>query len=83
MIIFCFVFSSIGVRIGDDLQLQVAVRKRRESLEETSMDDDSSAERLKGVQYEPIQLDDYCGISTLHKFEMFIANLIHEEKHQQ
>lgn len=81
---FLFVFfSSIGIRIGDDLQLQVAVRKRRESLDEMPMDDDSSVERSKGIRYEPIQLDDYCGTSTLQKFEMFVATLIHEEKNQQ
>ena len=46
------------------------------------MDDDSNEriKRPKGIQYDPINLDDYCGISTLQKFEMFIANLLHEGK---
>jgi hypothetical protein len=48
--------------------------------------DDDSTERTgatKGIKYDPINLDDYCGISTLQKFEMFIASLLHEEKLQQ
>ena len=79
-------FRSIGIRIGDDLQLQIAVRKRREQPDDTIMDDDST-ERTgagsKGIKYDPINLDDYFGISTLQKFEMFIASLLHEEKQQQ
>jgi hypothetical protein len=48
--------------------------------------DDDSTERTggtKGIKYDPINLEDYCGISTLQKFEMFIASLLHEEKQQQ
>jgi len=48
------------------------------------MDDDSN-ERTggsKGIKYDSINLEDYCGISTLQKFEMFIASLLHEEKQQ-
>lgn len=77
-------FRSIGIRIGDDLQLQVAVRKRREHHDDTIMDDDST-ERTggsKGIKYDSINLDDYIGISTLQKFEMFIASLLHKEKQQ-
>lgn len=75
-------FRSVGVRIGDDLQLQVAVRKRRPA--ETIMDDDTPHERAAlGIKYDPVNLDDYCGTSTLQKFEMFIATLIHSEKQQQ
>ncbi|CAF1473219.1 unnamed protein product [Rotaria sp. Silwood1] len=76
--------TSIGIRIGDDLQLQVAVRKRRERNDDTLMDDDSN-ERIggsKGIKYDPINLDDYCGVSTLQKFEMFISSLLHHEKQQ-
>ncbi|CAF5034589.1 unnamed protein product [Rotaria sp. Silwood1] len=76
--------TSIGIRIGDDLQLQVAVRKRRERNDDTLMDDDSN-ERIggsKGIKYDPINLDYYCGVSTLQKFEMFISNLLHHEKQQ-
>ncbi len=80
-----FFFSrSIGIRIGDDLQLQIAVRKRRESNDDTIMDDDSNERttRSKGIKYDSINLEDYCGTSTLQKFEMFIASLLHEEKQQ-
>ncbi|CAF2678340.1 unnamed protein product [Rotaria sp. Silwood2] len=76
--------TSIGIRIGDDLQLQIAVRKRRERNDDTHMDDDSN-ERIggaKGIKYDSINLDDYCGISTLQKFEMFISSLLHQEKQQ-
>ncbi len=72
-------FRSIGIRIGDDLQLQIAVRKRRDQNDDTVMDDDSH-ERTRGIKYDSINLDDYCGTSTLQKFEMFIASLLHEEK---
>ena len=79
-------FSSIGIRIGDDLQLQIAVRKRREATDETSMEDDSH-ERTgggsKGIKYDPINLEDFYGTSTFQKFEMFIASLLHQEKQQQ
>lgn len=75
-------FSSIGIRIGDDLQLQIAVRKRRDQTDETSMDDDSQ-DRSKGIKYDPINLEDFCGTSTFQKFEMFVASLLHQEKHQQ
>ncbi|CAF3241365.1 unnamed protein product [Rotaria socialis] len=74
--------TSVGIRIGDDLQLQVAVRKRREQNDDTLMDDGSN-ERIgasKGIKYDPINLDDYCGTSTLQKFEMFISGLLHQEK---
>ncbi|CAF1302555.1 unnamed protein product, partial [Rotaria sordida] len=77
--------TSIGIRIGDDLQLQVAVRKRHERNDDTRMDDDSN-ERIgggtKGIKYDSINLDDYYGISTLQKFEMFISSLLHHEKQQ-
>ena len=48
------------------------------------MDDDSNEriKHLKGIKYDSINLDDYCGTSTLQKFEMFIASLLHEEKQQ-
>ncbi|CAF1168579.1 unnamed protein product [Adineta steineri] len=74
--------TSIGIRIGDDLQLQVAIRKRRDHNDDTVMDDDSTDRTggSRGVKYDPIDLDNYCGISTLQKFEMFIASLLHEEK---
>jgi hypothetical protein len=77
-----FIFRSVGIRIGDDLQLQIAVRKRRDQNDDTVMDDDSN-ERIggsRGIKYDSINLDDYCGISTLQKFEMFISSLLHEEK---
>lgn len=78
-------FSSIGIRIGDDLQLQIAVRKRRDQTDETTMDDDSHDRTggSKGIKYDPINLEDYCGTSTFQKFEMFIASLLHREKQQQ
>jgi len=47
--------------------------------------DHDSTERTsgsKGIKYDSINLDDYCGITTLQKFEMFIASLLHEEKQQ-
>jgi hypothetical protein len=47
--------------------------------------EDDSTERIigsKGIKYDPINLEDYCGTSTLQKFEMFIASLLHEEKQQ-
>ena len=47
------------------------------------MDDDLPHERAAlGIKYDPVHLDDYCGTSTLQKFEMFIASLIHAEKQQ-
>jgi hypothetical protein len=48
------------------------------------MDDDSNERTAgsKGIKYDSINLEDYCGISTLQKFEMFIASLLHEEKQQ-
>jgi len=75
---------SIGIRIGDDLQLQIAIRKRREQNDDTIMDDDSNERTggTKGIKYEPVNLEDYCGTSTLQKFEMFIATILHEEKQQ-
>lgn len=78
-------FRSIGIRIGDDLQLQVAVRRRREQLDDTVMEDDSN-ERIvggtKGIKFDPINLDEFWGTSTLQKFEMFISSLLHQEKQQ-
>ncbi|CAF1279274.1 unnamed protein product [Adineta ricciae] len=76
--------TSVGVRIGDDLQLQVAVRKRRDQNDDTVMDDDSTERPggSRGIKFDPISLDDYCGTSTLQKFEMFIASLLHSEKKQ-
>ncbi len=46
--------------------------------------DDDSTERTggKGIKYDTINLEDYCGISTLQKFEMFIASLLHDGKQQ-
>lgn len=78
-------FSSIGIRIGDDLQLQIAVRKRREQTDDTIMEDDSHERTgsLKGIKYDPINLEDFHGTSTFQKFEMFIASLLHQEKQQQ
>jgi hypothetical protein len=48
------------------------------------MDDDSNEHigGSLGIKYDSINLDDYCGISTLQKIEMFIASLLHEEKQQ-
>ena len=46
------------------------------------MEDDSTDRTggAKGIKYDAINLEDYFGISTLQKFEMFIASLLHEEK---
>ena len=59
--------------------------KKLKNLLDMNIDDDSNEhiDKTKGIQYEPINLDDYCGISTLQKFEMFIANLLHNEKQKQ
>ena len=77
-------FRSIGIRIEDHLQLQIAIRKRRDQNDDTIMDE-ASIERTEGskvIKYDCINSDDYCGIPTLKKLEMFIANLLHEEKQQ-
>ena len=79
-----FSIRSVGVRIGDDLLLQVAVYRRRSNngIIERSMDQDSQERSTIGIKYEPIDLDNYCGTNVFQKFEMFITSLIFEEKDQ-
>lgn len=72
-------FRSVAVRIGDDLQLQVAVRRRQRA---NSMEDETTNDRTLGIKFESVNLDDFCGTTNLQKFDMFIANLLHEEKQQ-
>lgn len=46
------------------------------------MESDFSDRSSIGIRYDPISLDDFCGANVLQKFEMFIATVTHQEKHQ-